>query len=295
VKTKLFGLSVGLAVLALMPGAQAQQVSSGAILATIGAPKRVILSALPQVTPQEAAAMVTAVPAPPNGASAPQYLAMKLAAAAKPTAPAAGASKANGPAPTAAEPSSLGGQETPTIGEKFGGLGSWCGGAAPPNPALAVGPTFVLQVINPCLAVYDKAGNLQPGFPISLKSIPLFGPNAKVFGPRALYDWANNRYIVAGGHIDRLTQESFIDLGVSWSSDPRDGWFFYSFNASRLGIVEFQLIDPPALGQDRRAIYVSFNDSLDNGDSYSFSHSVVLPRISIFSVNYQFDKMQRKL
>jgi len=35
----------------------------------------------------------------------------------------------------------------------------------PPDMSLAVGPKYILQMVNNYVAVYDKSGNLQSGFP----------------------------------------------------------------------------------------------------------------------------------
>lgn len=217
----LCGLSAVLLMLVLARGARAEQFSSGAILATAGAPRQVILRRLAQAAPQAPSA----------------------------------------PAEATAEPSPM----TP-VGAKFPALGSWCAKSTRPDPALAVGPAYVLQMTNRCLAVYDKAGNLQPGFPISLSMLPFYNPRSRMVGPRALYDWVNNRYIVIGGHVTgAFPSDSFVDVGVSWSSDPRDGWFFYSFDMGQIQAL-FSLHDSPAVGQDRRAIYISLNEDDDFGD-----------------------------
>jgi hypothetical protein len=242
----MFPILAALTLLAVAAHADAQQFSPGAILATAEAPKQAILSTFPQVTRREASAALTR-----------------------------------------AQTATRGEPRTASVKSKFAGLGSWCGGATPPNPALAVGPTFVVQVIKPCLAVYDKSGNMQPGFPVSLKSIPLFGPNAETLGPRALYDWTNHRYIVAGGHVTRTyPYKSFVDIAVSWSSDPRDGWSFYSINLRNFNIFgSIGLANVPALGQDRRGIYISFNVFGKSGgsDTY-FAYPVVLlpPKWTIY-------------
>jgi len=46
----------------------------------------------------------------------------------------------------------------------------------PPDMSLAVGPKYILQMVNNYVAVYDKSGNLQSGFPKPpTRSSPGFG------------------------------------------------------------------------------------------------------------------------
>jgi hypothetical protein len=66
--------------------------------------------------------------------------------------------------------------------------------------ALAVNQQFVLQVINGCVAVFDKTGVMQPGFPKKANAFFGLAATAFTFDPRALYDWVNNRFVVM---IDR--------------------------------------------------------------------------------------------
>jgi len=54
---------------------------------------------------------------------------------------------------------------------------------------------------------------------------------------------------------------SVIDIAVSQTPDPRGGWFVYQINVpSVLGLAVGELADFPTLGQDRKAIYVGFNE-----------------------------------
>ena len=68
--------------------------------------------------------------------------------------------------------------------------------------AIAVGPTYELQVVNDCMAVFNRSGVLQAGFPKSLNTF--FGLSANNFqtgqftsDPRAFYDNVAGRYISA--------------------------------------------------------------------------------------------------
>ena len=90
--------------------------------------------------------------------------------------------------------------------------------------ALAVGPSYVLQVINGCVTVLNKSGNVQAGFPKSLSSFMLVGAKAQAspYDPRAIFDWANQRYIVSAAHISGAGA-AVVDVAVSLSSNPLGG------------------------------------------------------------------------
>jgi hypothetical protein len=268
--------------LVFTPGmARAQQ--RRAAMATLGEPRQVTLGDLPQVPAAEAAALAIPSRAPLHGVGEQEYAAMKQALAARARALAGTGSQSSSPAPTALEPSSSE-SLTPGVSAKFAGLGYACGRFIPPDMALAVGPTYVLQAINGCVAVHDKSGNIQPGFPKSLNAFMLLGGGAFVFDPRALYDWANNRYIVAAGHVG-ASGASFVNVAVSQSSDPRGGWFIYRINLTGGGIIApGHLGDFPTLGQDRRGIYVTFNDFLNtSGPSYSGPIALLLPKLKMYA------------
>ena len=251
-------------VFSLTPrAARAQQFTNQAIAISQEAPGSVVLGDLPQVTEQETAKSETmrgpAMARPLHGISIQQYAAYKAQAAMV---------KLPARSGTVAQPLALAPVPVPAAGPAatkitaFGGLGLGCGREFPPDMALAAGPTFVLQAINGCITVMDKSGNVQAGFPKSLSSFMLVGAAAVAppFDPRAIFDWASQRYIVSASHINGAGR-SLIDVAVSQSSNPLGGWFVYHINLSGTNsiIPSSQVADFPTLGQDRRMIYVAFN------------------------------------
>lgn len=131
-----------------------------------------MLGDLPQMTEQEA--VVTPATRPRRyGISIQQYAALKARSTtvklATPSRAAAQPLLVASPAPTPAP-----GPAATKI-TAFGGLGLGCGHEIPPDMALAAGPSFVLQVINGCVSVFDKNGSGQAGFPKSLASFMLVG------------------------------------------------------------------------------------------------------------------------
>lgn len=256
----------------------------------VEAPQQVLLANLPQMSAAEAAVLSQVIPPAPRTPFSPQqYEGMKAAAARKTSTgqPSGSSAQIETPAPpsTATSP----GISTPA-GVGFAGLGSSCGHLFPPDMALAVNQQFVLQVINGCIAVWDKTGVLQAGFPKTTNAF--FGDpplstaggniNNEVFDPRALYDWVNNRFIVMSARCKNncftSTNVSLIDIAVSQTSDPRGAWNVYHLNLVGLGILHFgDLADYPTLGQNRVGIYVNFND-FPGSSSFAGNIFLLLPK-----------------
>jgi hypothetical protein len=225
--------------------------------------KAVVLDALPQVTPADLQAR-REIPAPRTGVSEAVYRARK-AQAAIPTGPSSLA-----PAPD--QPSVA--TDTPGTTTSFNGISEFaCGGFIPPDQGLAVGPTFVVQIINSCIAVFTKAGALQAGYPKSQNTFFGVAGSHAVGDARIIYDWVNNRYIVSAEDFS-IGQ---IIVAASATSDPRGSWFIYKL-PSLVGVGDFP--DFPTLGQDRLAIYVGFTDFTASGGISDFV--MYLPKTQIY-------------
>jgi hypothetical protein len=123
-------------------------------------------------------------------------------------------------------------------------------GLDPPDMSLAVSENYVLQMVNSDLAVYDKFGNLQAGFP---KDVATFmgHPGVFMFDPRAFYDWANRRFFIL---MDTWTTVNGVNVGgLTWAAsqtpDPTGGWWvYYNFTGFPLGSGVCG--DFPTLGHD---------------------------------------------
>ena len=155
-------------------------------------------------------------------------------------------------------------------------------GCNPPDQALAASPNFVLQGVNAQFAVYDTAGKVQPGFPVSAQKF--FGiPNVTfangtpcdvnhlsqpfISDPRAVYDPVDRRFWAAilqlegtvinpGGGSRACPFQSLMWVAVSQTSDPRGKWNVYAFNTSVDGAFAN---DYTQLGFNGDAIFVSMN------------------------------------
>jgi hypothetical protein len=166
-----------------------------------------------------------------------------------------------------------------------------CGNVTPADQALAVGDTNlgVLQVINVCYNVFDKSGVQQAGYPKSLTSLVGLPANTPTSHPRAIYDWINQRYIVAFIQLDpNFTSASSYWLAVSTGDSPAGSFCIYNFPVQSVapsGGV-FPLPDFPRLGQDREAIYLASN-IFTNPTTYQWEEILALPKAQLYACQGQ--------
>ncbi len=280
--------AVAVAVTPFAASAQSQvspgerHVSSGAV-----APKLVDLSLVPQITAKELAILAARPqpPAPKHAVTDQQFAALKAAAAGrrfdipnlKPmSAPANAAtgSTAEGVLTPFASVGILGDNETEA-----------CSGATPSDMGLAVGDTAVgvLQVTNFCISVFSKAGVLQVGYPKSITSflgLPA-PPTGFVFDPRALYDWANHRYIMLFSEFDNVfgANTGTYWVAVSTGDSPTGGFFIYHLGSF---FGPNNILDFPRLGQDRQAIY-AFTNVFPVAGGYAGEEWAMLPKQKMYA------------
>jgi hypothetical protein len=256
--------------------------------ASLEGPTQVNAAELPQTTSQDTAQVLIQHPIL-HGMPEAQYEAFKVEAAASAS---LGAS-----APMMAMPSSApqGPILTPAASPAFSGVKEGCGGSgtfAPSDMGLAAGTQFLLQVVNSCVALFDKTGAMQPGFPKAMNTffgVGSLSAGVFVFDPRAIYDWVNNRYIVTElrcrNCLPAFTTStlSWVDVAVSQTSDPRGAWNIYHFKVQNppLSFSPGEFADFDTLGQDRKAIYVAFN--LFDPSRFLASVIMILPKATMYS------------
>lgn len=118
----------------------------------------------------------------------------------------------------------------------------------PPDPDLAVGPDHVVCVVNMRIMVLDKAGNQ-----ISEEYLEDFwgdlGADYFVFDPVAQWDMHAGRFVVASAeHQGGNSSLSHMDIAVSKTADPTDGWHKYRFSLTHIGsFVDFENL---GIGED---------------------------------------------
>lgn len=269
----LFGGAIALLFGAALTGgapALAQQPKATAELgqASSSGPMTVDLSAVRSLTDVEAASFET--PPHPRGSLSPaEYEAAKAAAAHAAATPSGQA----GPAPVGAV-----GEQTPGASIVFAGQ-SQVGSIRPSDMALAASPSWVVQVVNSSIAVYNKSGVLQTGFPKSLAAfIP--GSTGDDGDPRAFYDWNAGRFVV---EVDDFTN-GLTYIAASATNDPRGSWRIYSFNP--WGPADCRSSgstcnDFPMLGFDDSTIYLSLNVFPSSGGWSAYM--LLLPKAQIYA------------
>lgn len=123
----------------------------------------------------------------------------------------------------------------------------------PPDTMLAAGPLALLETINSTASTWSKTGSRQ-AFADLNQVLPL--PSGFVFSdPRILYDTASGRFIFAGLGFTSL-YNSVVIVGVSKTSDPRSGFFFYQLAQTS----NRELHDQPKVGVSDDKVVVSWND-----------------------------------
>jgi hypothetical protein len=246
--------------------------------------QEVVLDALPQITQKQISVHGTTL-RPMDGLTDAQYAAKKAAARAggipgKPgnAAPAVGAIKSQ------------------SVGSSRGFLAQQEVSATPPDMALAVGENFVVQLVNSSIAVYDKNGNLQSGFPKSADAFFNLASGTNTTCPRGFYDWANHRFVFV-----MLTQSSpttgtntgSIMLAASKTYDPRGGWWVYQ---QLITFPAGDCPDFPTLGHDSNnwgtnatmgGIYIGVNDFGGTGNcagaNFTQAHVYMFPKDAIYA------------
>jgi hypothetical protein len=156
--------------------------------------------------------------------------------------------------------------------------------------AVAVSSSYVVQLVNSSIAVYNKSGVLQAGFPKSLSSF--FSSNSGDMGDvRAFYDWSAGRFVVLA---DDFTA-GVVHLAASTTSNPLGSWRQYSFNpwgAANCRASGNSCPDFPQLGYDDSTIYIGVNFFPASGGVSDWM--LLLPKSKIYSgsgfgYNYWFN------
>lgn len=179
------------------------------------------------------------------------------------------------------------GPRTPGLITSFQGMSDsaatcpYFGGCAPPDQALAVSFSWVLQGVNTSIAVYNLSGALQPGWPKNSQnffgianpgSCDPAGPFTS--DPRAFYDQNNNRFWVAMLQVEgspvgnTCANSSTYWVAVSQNGNPNGAWNVYHFDMT-LGSGNWA--DYTQFGFDTQAIYFSGNMFSFNDGSYQYA------------------------
>ena len=124
-----------------------------------------------------------------------------------------------------AHPRSPRGPLTPTVNLTGGFIGMANTGYNPPDTNVAGGPNHVVETVNSSLAIFNKA----TGAKVSQQTLAtLFSGfvtgDLGQFDPSVLYDDQAGRFVVEGQVKDSTNNKSYVDIAVSNSSDPTQGF-----------------------------------------------------------------------
>lgn len=220
--------------------------------------------------PAGAARNVLSPPAPRGGISEEEYNARKAEAA-------KGLGLAPGGAKGAAPANPIG-REVPGASPVFAGQ-SEQGTIAPADMAVAVSPSYVVQLVNESIAVYNKSGVIQTGFPKALSSF--FSSNSGDIGDvRAFYDWNQGHFVVLADDFTR----GVIHLASSVTNNPLGTWRQYTFNvwgAANCRVGGSACPDFPQLGYDDTTIYIGINFFPASGGVSDYM--LLLPKGKVYS------------
>jgi hypothetical protein len=128
----------------------------------------------------------------------------------------------------------------------------------PPHNALAVGPNNVVMLEGSKI----EWTNLTGGSPTVQSKYQFFSSlgaaatNA-LFDPRAVYDPINKRYVVTIDNLGPNGATSNIDIAVSKTSNPNDGWYFASLNTTLTINGQTTVSDTPVVSVDGANIYIT--------------------------------------
>jgi hypothetical protein len=137
----------------------------------------------------------------------------------------------------------------------------------PPDPAGAVGPTHVVNVVNTSIEWYTKAGVRQNRQRLGRNATTHIGsffesqvPLTGTFDPKVIYDQYENRFVVLTmERVDGTPNQSRVFLAVSDDSDPNGTWFFQTLITEETIGVNQSWADFPGLAVDSEAVYFTTN------------------------------------
>ena len=142
-----------------------------------------------------------------------------------------------------------------TLDQQVSALGS-DQAVTPPDPQIAAGPTYLLEMVNSSGSVWTKSGGLVSIFDLN-RFFPV--PAGYTFSdPRVLYDAISGRWFASGVAFVTPSYGSMLVFAVSDTSDPTGTWHVYSADNSA-NVTH----DQPKIGVSTDKVAFSFNDFLN--------------------------------
>ncbi|GJL93437.1 calcium-binding protein [Hyphococcus sp.] len=136
----------------------------------------------------------------------------------------------------------------------------------PPDHNGAVGQNHVISVLNHVMQIYDKSGNLLSTQTLESLFGVIGGNSVLPVDPNILYDPYTERFVyvsfeVTGidGAVNQSNDQIRLNIAVSKTSNPLDGWFVRSIDAKTVINGQNTWSDYPGVAVDGDAIYITAN------------------------------------
>ncbi|MEM9618154.1 MAG: calcium-binding protein, partial [Pseudomonadota bacterium] len=137
----------------------------------------------------------------------------------------------------------------------------------PPDHNGAVGPDHVVSVLNHAMQIYDKDGALLATQQLENLFGVLGGTSTLPVDPNILFDVESQRFVfvsfevlgTTNGPINTSDDQVFLNVAVSKTSDPLDGWHVTSIDAKTIIGGQNTWSDYPGVAVDDGAIYITAN------------------------------------
>jgi hypothetical protein len=157
------------------------------------------------------------------------------------------------------------GVQIPMIGGGFNGYSQTS--FTPPDTNIAVGPDWLVLVVNDGIAFFDKNGNrtfvanqrFTDGFWGALAA-----PDNFIYDPECFYDHLTGRFWVMATQGAQTGPDSAALVAVSDDSNPNGTWYKYRFLTTSLAGNFF---DSPNFGVDANVLYIT-GDGFGMGANY---------------------------
>jgi hypothetical protein len=117
----------------------------------------------------------------------------------------------------------------------------------PPDPDLAVGPEYIVGVVNIWIRFFNKNGDIF----LDQDLADFFGSTYFSFDPIAMYDPLVDRYVVASSEHDG--SRDYLNIAVSDDNNPNGAWHIYRFNIDSY----CDYVDFPNLGSGTDAYFIT--------------------------------------
>jgi hypothetical protein len=137
----------------------------------------------------------------------------------------------------------------------------------PPDEGLGAGNGYVANFVNITGAIYHTNGTVAAG-PFYLNTFFLESPTAFTSDPRVYYDASTNRWFAT--ILELSATESHLDLAVSLTGNPTDGWLVYTIDTTDPTGFECPCFpDYPILGIDQHNVYIAPNEFSISGTAFN--------------------------